>query len=129
MTRILHRGRPVAILVAAVLLLAPTLAMAQTEGSDYVQGQEDGERDAKPNYAWAFAGCLSIFGFIFAATYDPSVPRGALLGKSAEYAAGYSEAYKSRSKTLQLTYAGIGCVVGSALWYALLVASADSSTP
>ena len=51
---------------------------------------------------WFFAGCLLTWvGIIIAYVADPSPPPARLMGKSPEYLAIYTTAYKSEAKSIQ----------------------------
>lgn len=80
---------------------------------DFQQGHADGERDARAaanRPLWFAAGCVGgAVGLLIAYVIEPSPPATKLLGKSAEYAVGYTDAYKRAGKSLQARWALYGC--------------------
>lgn len=77
----------------------------------------DAKRDAKAHLnktLWFTSGCfLLAFGPIFSQRTQRSVPTARTLGKSPQYVAFYTDAYKIEMKKLRFTWALGGCVVGS----------------
>ena len=82
---------------------------------------------------WRVFGC---FGGLFAVAggylYEPAPPASALLGKSPEYVAFYTDAYTSKAKNIQTRGAIEGCVAGTcvtaALYGVLIILAAEEST-
>ena len=75
----------------------------------------DAEKDAAINVdttRWFWRGC---FGGVSALTqiYQPSLPALRLLGKSPEYTAYYTDAYKAKATELQSTAVKNGCTTGA----------------
>jgi hypothetical protein len=59
--------------------------------------------------------------------YQPSPPANRLLGKSSEYTAFYTDAYKDAAKKIQTKWAWTGCLVSTGVavvGYVLLIAAA-----
>jgi len=127
--------------LAGLIMMTPILAQAQQgrfmlaqARSEVEQGRIDGERDAqaatnKP--LWFVAGCLGgIIGLVVAYAIEPSPPATKLLGKSPEYTAAYTDAYKATAKSVQTRMAWTGCGVAAALYavYIILVVAAASSS-
>lgn len=83
------------------------------------------KRDAKRNTngcLWFSAGfLLDIFGVGAALIDDPIPKESALIGKSPEYIARYTEAYKAESKRIETRYAVGGCLVLGVVYGALVV--------
>lgn len=110
---------------------APTPAPA-VHGTDAQRGRADGERDAhaavnKP--LWFAAGCLGgCIGVGVAYLMSPNPPALVLLGKSPEYAAAYTDAYKARAKSDQRKWAWYGCGT-YAVAYLLYIAVVTAQTP
>jgi hypothetical protein len=126
----------IAIALAVAVLVYPTTVLAQetagtaSEGavagqSDIDQGRLDGERDAKTEVGstlWFMAGCcISATGVLFAYLYTPNPPASRLLGKSPEYVAAYTDAYRAAAKGVQTSNAWSGCVVFGLSYAALCV--------
>ena len=89
------------------------ISLAQ-EASVQVEAIAAAERDAEVDSDttfWFFVGCMgSVFGLMYAHYANPTVPTSRLLGKSAEYTAIYSDAYKLKVKQIQTSQATRGCI-------------------
>jgi hypothetical protein len=118
--------------LVVLLVAAPQIALS----SDIDQGRLDGERDARSEVngtLWFMAGCcMSWTGVLFAYLYAPNPPATRLLGKSPEYVAAYTDAYRAAAKGTQTSNAWSGCVVFGlsysallAVYYVLLSASLE----
>lgn len=74
--------------------------------------------DAKSNVnstMWMGAGCLGgVLGLGAAYVMEPSPPTTALLGKSPEYVAHYTDCYKEEAKSIQTSNAMKGCLIAVA---------------
>ena len=86
-----------------------------------VAAERDAEVDAK-QFLWIggnfvlglVGGCvLGSVGLLGAYLYEPVPPASRLMGKSPEYVLFYADAYKVRTRMLQLRSAFIGCLGGS----------------
>lgn len=100
-----------ALALTLVILIIATPLIAQQTVNDYLQGKADGERDgsAAANPLWIVAGLgCGILGVGAAYFITPSAPVERLVGKSPEYVAGYSEAYKNSARNRQTLYACAG---------------------
>lgn len=79
------------------------------------QARMDGEQDADTDVSrilWIVVGFfVSLIGVLIAYVYQPSPPASRLFEKSQEYVMFYTEAYKSKSRSIQLT----NCLVGLAI--------------
>jgi len=65
---------------------------------------------------WAGLGfLLGIIGVVVAYAVVPSPPHSQLIGKSAQYAETFSDAYTSKARSIQTTQAIVGCLVGTAV--------------
>lgn len=120
----------ITIVTAFLILITPILAMQD----DFTAGRLAGEQAGKSNVngvAWMAVGCLGgLLGVIVAYIYEPSPPASLLLGKSPEYVAAYTDAYKSAAKGAQAKNAWTGCIVSTLLYVVyvvLVVAAAESS--
>ena len=83
-----------------------------------VAAERDAEVDAK-QFLWIggnfvlglVGGCvLGSVGLLGAYLYEPVPPASRLMGKSPEYVLFYADAYKVRTRMLQLRSAFIGCL-------------------
>lgn len=114
-------------LMAVLIFSAPFVAIA-TQHSVMLEAKAAAEADAEAKTSkstWLTLGCLG--GLIAVAAgyvYAPSPPAGALLGKSPEYVAAYSDAYAQKAKGIQRRYAMYGCVLNTLGSVALAVAAA-----
>ena len=118
-------------LVMTVLIFSMpivTLAQQTSVDTDAVAAAEaDAEADVN-KLLWFAAGCVAPgLGTIASYVVEPTPPAGRLMGKSPEYVASYTDAYKAKSKNLQTRTALMGCAVGcgvSAVGYVFLVGTA-----
>jgi hypothetical protein len=99
------------------------------------QARMDAQIDIK-GQTWFLIGCLTnLTGWLIAYIVEPSPPVSKLLGKSSDYIAVYTDAYKREGKKIQTKKAFTGCVVGVLcvvvveLFVFLVVGSATSSSP
>ncbi|MGB9595139.1 MAG: hypothetical protein ACPL7B_02560 [Candidatus Poribacteria bacterium] len=121
----------ITIVMAFLILVTPILAMQD----DFTAGRLAGEQAGKSRtngVAWMAIGCLGgLLGVIIAYLYEPSPPASLLLGKSPEYVAAFTDAYKDGAKSVQAKNAWTGCIVSTLLYVVyvvLVVAAAESST-
>ena len=81
---------------------------------------------------WFLGGCLGgIIGLGAAYIIEPDPPSQALVGKSDQYVAEYTDCYKNAAGDTQQTQALYGCLASVAAYgafYAILAATAASST-
>ena len=118
--------RVIALVLAFSLVVVPAVAQetgsAEQEGG-YLQGRTDGDRDAKGSAAWILAGltgtgfclCIGCVGVGLAYAIAPSPPAQGLLGKSAQYVQGYTEAYKNKARKANAGYAAAGCATAAVI--------------
>ena len=55
---------------------------------------------------------INLVGILIAYIYQPNPPAAKLIDKSQEYAMFYTEAYRDKSRSIQLTYSAIGFAIG-----------------
>jgi len=126
-----------AILMALVIFsISPLIHAALISEQQVTQAIIDAEAQAARDNSgalWFFLGCLGgVITIAAAALITPNVPQTALLGKSPDYVASFSDAYISKAKKIRTNNALIGCganVVAVVLIYVLAfaaVASEDS---
>lgn len=81
---------------------------------EFTAGRMAGERAARAaanGSLWLTIGCLgNVLGLIVSYVYQPNLPAIQLLGKSPEYIASYTDAYKMNAKKSQVSKAWIGCI-------------------
>lgn len=121
---------PVSVLMSVLIFAMPILAQ-QTE---IMKGKADGEQMGKSSvngFMWMAIGCVAgLLGVIIAYIYEPNPPATMLLGKSPEYVASFTDAYKASAKSSQTKNAWIGCLLSGALsilYYAALLASVSET--
>ena len=118
--------------IAAVMSLV-IFAMPLLAQNDFETGRMAGSQAARVNTngtVWLAIGCLGgIIGIAIAYVVEPNPPAMSLLGKSPEYVAAYTDAYKMTAKGIQTGSAWKGCIVGTLAYIALgvLAAAADES--
>lgn len=124
----------IALAMSCVLIFNPILSLAQ-QADVAAEARAAAEKDAKANVstgAWFAAGCLGGWiGLVVSYVYKPSPPSAKLLGKSSEYAAFYTDAYKDAAKKIQTKWAWTGCLVSTGVTvvgYVLLIAAITSAT-
>jgi hypothetical protein len=94
----------------------PIHAFAQDQGRDAGSACMDAEASASSytsGGSWFAIGCLlGWVGWLIAYVSEPSPPATAMLGKSPEYVASYTDCYKRKAKDIRAKNAMIGCIVG-----------------
>lgn len=102
--------------MVALTISAPFVAVA-TQHSVMLEAKAAAEADAEAKtskFAWFALGCVGgVFGLAAGYLHEPSPPAGALLGKSPEYVAAYSDTYAEKAKGIQKRNAMYGCVLGT----------------
>ena len=87
--------------------------------NDQNQARMDGEQDAELDVSkilWIVVGFfISIIGILIAYIYQPNPPATKLMDKSQEYVMFYTEAYKDKSRSIQLTYSAVGFAIGAGI--------------
>jgi len=96
------------VLILLSLLTLPVVALAEDAGDACVRAQLDAERDVS-GALWLALGCIfPILGLAAAYLLEPSPPATALLGKSSDYVAVYTDCYKDKGRNIQVRKALIG---------------------
>ena len=113
------------LLIVSLIFSVPLLALAQENPiepaqSEQAQAIQDAERDAEAHTnkaMWFGIGCLFPgVGLLAPYFYQPAPPASALLGKSPEYVASYTDTYKRKTQNLQFTSAIGGCITFGCLY-------------
>lgn len=108
-----------------MFMVFPIHAFAQDKPSDAATACMDAEAAAASQTSggsWFAIGCLLTWvGWLIAYAMEPAPPATALLGKSPEYVATYTDCYKRKAKDLRSKNAMIGCLVGTAMWIVINV--------
>jgi hypothetical protein len=98
--------------------------------SDSEQGLADGTADAEADtntVLWFGAGCvLSLVGVLIGYIVEPSPPPSRYVGRSPEYAAAFSSAYRSTGSSAQGRSAVFGCLTLIVLEGAFVLVSTGS---
>ena len=106
----------VLILFTTVMIFSLPL-VARTQDSVHEKAIFDGTQAAESVFnerLWYLTGCFFSFGgYLFAQTYYAPVPTVALLGRSPEYVAIYTDVYRAKSKGLRSEAALTGCIHGA----------------
>ncbi len=120
--------------LALTILFIPLLA--QIDQTDLTQARMQAEIDAKRNANAALyfiIGCAgSIIGLLVAQLSTPSPPAIALVGKSPEYVAAYTDVYVRKIKSTRTKYSLYGCGANIIIWGAVVLivaATADEVSP
>jgi hypothetical protein len=95
---------------------------------EYERGLRDGKKDAEsdPGYIWFLTGLgCGCIGVGAAYLMESSAPSEKLVGESAEYALGYTEAYEKNANNLRVGRAGIGCLITSVALFIWLTQEAE----
>lgn len=91
------------------------------------QARIDAEQDAELDVSkilWIVVGFfINLVGILIAYIYQPNPPATKLIDKSQEYAMFYTEAYKDKSRSIQLTYSAIGFAIGAGIGIVFFLAS------
>jgi len=132
-----QKGCAIALVIA--IFINPVLtnvAMAQqaSRATEIAEAQAAGKADAEADTnktIWFIAGCLGgVLGLLISYVYTPTPPSSRVIGKSPEYVAAYSDAYRERAKKIQTDTALMGCGAYAAACaaYYLLIAAASTAT-
>ncbi len=114
--------------LSGLLILCLAAAPVFAQQTDYDQGKLQGEVDAKGQAIWILSGLLlGPIGLILPWIINPRVPGGNLIGKSAEYVAGYMDGYRREAKPKNFLYSLIGFAVWGAAAAAFLVGMANAA--
>ena len=110
-----------------VLMFSMPFATLAQQHLVRVEAEVAAERDAEARTqkpVWFIFGCVGgLLAVAYVYLYEPSIPAGALLGKSPEYVAFYTDAYTLKAKDIQMKAALGGCVTGSLAYGILFVIS------
>jgi len=126
--------KPIVVLVAFLIFALPVMAeIAQVQAEDAVRAAEEQAVKDTNRTLWFMVGCIgSIVGIAVASVIDSRPPQAALLGKSQEYAAVYTDAYSRKTKSIRTTYGLYGCGAGlvayGLLWIVYFALLADMSS-
>lgn len=103
--------------MAFLIFSTPLLTLAQSELAVAVQ---TAERDAEAHHntpMWVLIGCIFPgVGLLSPYFYQTTPPVSALIGKSPEYVAYYTDTYKRKTQNLQFQSAAGGCIAGACLY-------------
>ena len=119
----------IAVVMSFVMFATPILA----QQGEIMAGRMAGEQAARANtngMLWMAIGCVgSWIGILAAYIYEPSPPTTPLLGKSPEYVAAYTDAYKATAKKVQTGKVWTGCIVSAVLYvvYVVVVVAAANT--
>ncbi len=87
--------------------------------NDQNQARMDAEQDAELDVSkilWIVVGFfISLIGILIAYIYQPNPPATKLMDKSQEYVMFYTEAYKDKARSIQLTYSAVGFAISAGI--------------
>ena len=108
-----------ALLMAMLIFSMPLVTFAQQnslQAEAIVAAQRDAQADVNIGL-WFLGGCCgNVIGVIIAYANEPAPPATRLLGKSPEYVAFYTDAYRKKAKSLQANSAWTGFAVFAAVY-------------
>ncbi len=91
----------IAVIMSLLVFVTPIFA----QSGEIMKGKMEGEQAARSSVngnLWLAIGCLGgLLGIVIAYIYEPSPSSTMLLGKSPEYVAAYTDAYKMTAKKIQ----------------------------
>jgi len=119
-----------AFLIAVLIFNASFVSFAQ-QNSVKVKAITAAERDAEARVnksVWLLGACVTygILPLIIANVAEPVPPASALIGKSPEYVAFYTDAYKAKVRKIRTSgvtsgcAVGLGCCIAYGMWISLL---------
>jgi len=122
---------PISLFLVLSIIALPLLAQ-QSETQNAVREAELQAKTDANSTLWLFVGCLGgLLAIVIGQLIEPKPPQSALLGKSPEYVAAYTDAYVKKVKSVRMNNSLIGCGIGTAAWvgiYVLLIAAASETT-
>lgn len=127
-TRFKSWQKSVALFLALVMLASPVLAQ------DVEKARAAAEMDAERNVSggtWFLIGCVGgVTGLIVAYVIDSPPSSSALIGKSPEYVAAYTDVYRERAKSIRTKNTWTGCLTTGVVYivYIMLLVSASSTS-
>ena len=114
----------VAVVMSFMVLAVPTMAQID----DITAGRLAGSQEARANTngtLWLAIGCIGgLVGVVVAYVVEPQPSATMLLGKSPEYVAAYTDAYRVTGKSVQTGKAWTGCIIGALISIGLAVLEA-----
>jgi hypothetical protein len=114
--------------LSSLLILCLAAAPALAQQTDYDQGKLQGEVDAKGQAIWILSGLLlGPIGLILPWVINPHVPGANLVGKSAEYVAGYMDGYRRAAKPKNFFYSLGGFAVWAVAATVLTIAAVNTA--
>ena len=115
-----------ALLMAVLIFSMPFVTFAQQRSLQMeaiIAAEQDARNDVNTGL-WCLGGCLGgVVGVIVAYAVEPAPPATRLLGKSPEYVAFYTDAYRDTAKGRQ-TFGAIGGCIINGLLTAVFIAGA-----
>jgi len=127
------REKAFSLFLALTILVIPLLAQVEQAGASQarMQAEIDAKRDTQAA-VWFILGCAgSLLGLLVAQVITATPPQAALVGKSTEYVAVYTDVYVRKVKSIRTTYSLYGCgasVAGCCLWVVIAAAAGDDTT-
>ena len=101
-----------AVIICLTIIAGPILAQNDA-GAGWTAG-EKAARESTNATLWFLTGCVG--GLLLVYFIEPRIPALPLLGKSAEYTAAYTDAYRETAKSIQSRKAIEGCIASTMLY-------------
>jgi len=124
-------GKALSLFMAVLILVVPVIAQVTSQQKAIVEAENLAEKNVNKFLWFAFGFLCNFVGPAVGYLLAPDPPQAALLGKSPEYVATFTDAYQKKAKSIQGTYGLYGCLVNTAAWvaiYALLIAGTTAAT-
>lgn len=110
----------ISLCLAVMIFSLPLLAqVTEARTAEQRQAIAEAEKQAEIDadkwlwFALGFVGNLVTVLIVYVVSFKP--PQSALLGKSPEYVAAYTDAYERKLRSIRSNYALYGCCAGSAV--------------
>lgn len=125
-------GKALSLFLALLILAVPILAQQTSQQQAIIEAEKQAKQDTNKTL-WFIIGFFgNVLGLAAGFLLTPNPPATALLGKSSEYAAFYTETYQKKAKSIRGNNALYGCGTSTALWiilYVAVFAAAASTSP
>ncbi len=98
------------------------------ENRAHIEATAEDDANADTNkIVWVAVGlALNVVGILLAYIYQPAPAASRFLEKSQEYIAFYTDAYRAKTRRVQLLYAIIGCIILGVLFVLYIIVVLNS---
>ena len=105
----------IAAVMSLMVFAVPILAQMDDMTAGRIAGTQAARASANGTM-WLAIGCVGgLIGVVVAYVVEPQPSATMLLGKSPEYVAAYTDAYRVTGKSVQTGKAWTGCIVGTVI--------------